>query len=216
MLVDVPYSLSGKAEHVFFRGVAVLVEVPIRVFVILVVAVPVLVVAVGILVVFEPSLVICAGECHEVFADVALRVSECWTVFHIFACVVCGEVKVNWTRRSVYAEVEVIAAHVSVWQDVLVAHVGEREAHASLTRVDREDGRVLRGETRAEEVRRVVRMHHKRVFLAVEILIYEVVGFRSPAGVGARGARCGQFAAVAHTIDLLDVVPLGELAVDGE
>ena len=72
MLVDVPDSLTRETENIFVRGVAVFIKIPVWVFVILVVTVPVLIVAICIFIVFEPSLIVSACQSHQVLAHVAL------------------------------------------------------------------------------------------------------------------------------------------------
>ena len=57
-------------------------------------------------------------------------------------------------------------------------------------------------------------MHQERTLLAIEILEHEVIGLRSPTGIGTRGAGCRKLAIVASTIYLLDVVPFSQLCID--
>ena len=132
MVADVPDGLGGQSEHILGRGVLVLVEVPVWVLVILVIAVPVSIVAIGGLVVLQPCLVVGAGQRHQVLAHVALRVAQCGAVLHVLTSVVSREVEVYGACRRGDAQVEVVAAHVRVGQDVLVAHVGHRETHSRL------------------------------------------------------------------------------------
>ena len=57
-------------------------------------------------------------------------------------------------------------------------------------------------------------MHHEWTLLAIEIFEHEVIGLRSPTGIGTRSARIRKFAIVASTIYLLDVVPFSQLSID--
>ena len=59
-------------------------------------------------------------------------------------------------------------------------------------------------------------MHHEWTLLAIEILEQEIIGLRSPTGIGTRGTGCRQLAIVTSAIYLLDVVPLSQLCIDSE
>ena len=96
--VDIIDSLCGEAEHVLVRLVAVLVEIPVWVAVILVETVPVGIIAVGGLVVLQPCLIVGVGKSHEVLAHITLRVAKCRTVFNVLAGIVGGEVEVNFSE----------------------------------------------------------------------------------------------------------------------
>ena len=133
MLVDIPDGLTRKTEHVLVGCIAVLVEIPVWILVILVVTIPVGIVAIGILIVLQPSLVVGTRQGHEVLTHVALGVTKGRTVLHLLMSIVGGEVEVNRTRRGIHSEVEVVTTHFGVRQDVLVAHVGNRETHTRLT-----------------------------------------------------------------------------------
>ena len=97
VLVDVPDCLTCQAEHIFLRSIAILIEIPVWVLVILVVSIPVGVVAVGILIVLQPSLVVGTSQSHEVLTYIALRITQGWTVLHVLTSIVGGEVEVNRT-----------------------------------------------------------------------------------------------------------------------
>ena len=57
-------------------------------------------------------------------------------------------------------------------------------------------------------------MHHEWTLLAIEILEHEVIGLRSPTGIGTRSARIRKLAIVASTVYLLNVVPFSQLGID--
>ena len=97
VLVDVPDSLTCEAEHILLGGIAVLIEIPIWVLVILVVTIPVLVVAIGILIVLEPCLVVCTSQSHEVLTYIALRITQGRTVLYILTGIVGSEVEIHRT-----------------------------------------------------------------------------------------------------------------------
>ena len=136
VLVDVPDGLTRKTEHVLVGCIAVLIEIPVWVLVILVVTIPVGVVAVGILIVLQPSLVEGTRQGHEVLTHVALRVTKGRTVLYLLTSIVGGEVEVNRTCRGIHTEVEVVTTHVGIWQDILIAHIGNRETHTRLTGIN--------------------------------------------------------------------------------
>ena len=98
--------------------------------------------------------------------------------------VVGGEVQVNRTHRRVDAQIEVVAAHVRVGQNVLVTHIGHAETDARLTAVHAQDGSVLGGKTCAEEGADIILVHGEGALNAVEILHQLVVGLGTPAHVG--------------------------------
>ena len=185
MVSNVPNSFSSKTEYVFCCCVLVLIKIPVRILVILVVTVPVCIIAFASLVVLQPFLIISAGQRHQVFTYVALRVTQCRTVLYILTGVVGGEVEVNRTCRSGNTQVEVVTAHVSVRQNVLVAHVCYAETNTRLTRVNRQNSGVLGGKTRAEETAGVVWIHQERTLYTVKVLYEEIVGFGSPTAVGS-------------------------------
>ena len=214
VFVDVPDGLTRKTEHVLVGCIAVLIEIPVWVLVILVVTIPVGIVAVGILIVLQPSLVVGTRQGHEVLTHVALGISKGRTILYLLTSIVGGEVEINRTCGGINTEVEVVTTHIGVRQDVLVAHIGNRETHTRLTGINREDGRVLSGETCAEEIGGVVRVHQEWTLLAIEILEHEIIGLRSPTSIGTRGAGCRKLAIVASAIYLLDVVPLSQLGID--
>ena len=97
VLVDVPDGLTRKTEHVLVGCIAVLVEIPVWISVILVVTIPVGVATVCILIVLQPSLIVGTRQGHEVLTHVALRVSQCRTVLHLLTSIVGGEIEVNRT-----------------------------------------------------------------------------------------------------------------------
>ena len=59
-------------------------------------------------------------------------------------------------------------------------------------------------------------MHLEWTLLTIKVLEHEVIGLRSPTGIGARSARIRKLAIVASAINLLDVVPLSQLCIDSE
>jgi len=133
VLVDVPDGLTRKTEHVLVGCIAVLIEIPVWILVIRIGTIPFEVVAIGILIVLQPSLVVGTHQGHEVLTHVALRVTKGRTVLYLLTSIVGGEVEVNRTSRGIHTEVEVVTTHIGIWQDILVAHIRNREAHTRLT-----------------------------------------------------------------------------------
>ena len=209
VLINIPDGLGCQTEDILFRGVTILIQVPVGVLVVLVVTVPVGIVALAGLIVLQPSLVVSTSQRHEVLTYVALRVAQSMGI-------VGGEVEVERTCRGVHAKVKVIATHVGLGQDVLVAHIGEAEANASLSGIHRQDSSILCSQTSTEESAGVVLIHGKWTLNTIEILHHLVVGFRTPAAVGARGGCLTELTAVTHTVNLLDIIPHGILDVNGQ
>ena len=214
MVGDIPDDLTRKAVDVLLRCVAVLIQIPIRVLVVLVVTVPVGVFAVAGLVVLQPFLVVGSGQRHEVLTDVALRITQSRTVLHVLMRIIGGEVEVDRTCRRSDTQIKVVTTHVSVGENILVAHVGEAEAHARLTAVNTQNSSVLCSKTGTEEGAGIVLIHGEGTLYAVEVLHQLVVGLRTPAHVGTRSGSLAELAAVTHTVDLLDVVPLCVLHIN--
>ena len=101
--------------------------------------------------------------------------------------------------------------------DVPVAQVRIGEPHAGLVARGADDDAVRGGQARAEEARRVVGADQIGTLDAVEITKHvAAVGLRAPALVGVRYGVVGVGAVAAHAVDLLHVVPFGQLRVDGK
>src|SRR5690606_12288978 len=135
--------LPCEAEHILSCCIIRLIEIPIRVLVVLVITVPTCVSAVCILVVLKPFLIVGARQGHKIFTDIALGVAKGGTVLYILTSIVCREVEINRSRRSIYPEVEVVTTHVGVGKNVLVTHIGERETGTCLTGVYTQNSGIL-------------------------------------------------------------------------
>ena len=213
---NVPNGLTCEAIDIFLRCITILIQIPIGVLVILVVTVPVGVVTIAGLVVLQPSLIVGTSKGHQVLTDVALRVTQCRTVLYILMGVVGRKIKVNRTCRSIDTQIEVITTHVSIGKNVLVSHVCHREANTCFTRIHRENSCVLGGKTCAEEVGDIVLIHLERTLHAIEIFHQLIVCLGTPAHIGTRVSRLTELTAITHTINLLDIIPLCILHVEGQ
>ena len=211
MLVHVPYCLTCQSEHILVGCVLVLIQIPVWVLVILVITVPVSVSTISILIVLQPFLVIGTCKRHEVLAHVALRIAKSRTVVHTLVSVVGCEVEIHRTNACIDTEVEVIAVHVCVRQNVAVTHICHREADACLATIHREYGGILCRETSTEEVGSIVGVHIEWMYRTVEICLVDFICLCSPALVSARRSIKLILAIITHTVDGLDVIPLGKL-----
>ena len=170
MWVDVPYGLAVHAEQIFFGFIEVLIDIPVRIHVVGIHAVPVGIFAVGSLIGLQPFLVVGGGKGHQVFTDIGLAVAQCRTVLHVFPCIVDAEIQVYLSCRRIGAQVENVTAHVRLGNNVFIAHIRIGKANSGFSAVHTYDGGVGGGDTRAEEVGRIVGDNEERAFYAVEIL----------------------------------------------
>ena len=214
---DIIYDLSVHAEQIFVRLVFILIDVPVGVHVVGIHSVPVLVLTFGGLVVLEPRLIVGGRERHEVLSYVRFVVTQRRAVLHILVNIVHVEVEIHRTETCVGTQVESVTAHVGVRQNILVTHIRIGETNTRLAGVHRYHSGVVGRQTQFEEVRCVVGNDQERMFLSVEVTKGQsAVCFRSP---GLVGITCGIdiiHTVRAHTVHLLYVVPLTQLAVEGE
>lgn len=110
----------------------------------------------------QPFLVVGGGKGHQVFTDIGLAVAQCRTVLHVFPCIVDAEIQVYLSCRRIGAQVENVTAHVSLGNNVFIAHVRIGKANSGFSAVHTYDGGVGGGDTRAEEVGRIVGDNEER------------------------------------------------------
>ena len=131
--------------------------------------------------------------------------------------VVDVKVQIHGTERGIRTEIQGITTHVRVREDILITHIGIGEADTGLAGVHRNDRGVGGRQTELEEVRRVIRDDEERMLTAVVVTQHKsTVGLGSPRLIGVAHGVDVVHTVGTHTIYLLYVVPLAQLAIEGE
>ncbi|MPM44306.1 hypothetical protein SDC9_90984 [bioreactor metagenome] len=162
-------------------------------------------------------MVIRSGQCHQVLTNVRLAITQCRTILHILARVVSTEVKVNISQRSIGTQVKNITTHVSLWYNIFVAHVSISKSHTCIAIGCTDNSGVTCGKSCTEELRGIIGYDKIRTFNSIKILQHVAsVGLRAPALISVRHRINAISTVTTHTINILYVVPLGQLCVKSQ
>ncbi len=103
---------------------------------------------------------------------------------------------------------------MSLWYDIFVAHISIGETNTGLAIIHPNDSTVSCSKACAEELGSIVWNYQIRTFHTIEVLKHiGTVSFGPPTHVGIRHSIDGISTITAHTINLLDIIPFGQLGI---